>query len=151
MLSMKVKRVNPKSSHCKENFFPLFSFLFLVVSIWEDNVSWICWGNHFLLHVSLAIMLDALNLYSEGSQLFLKKAGKNCYHPVFVLLACLWTLQKTDSPELKHKYLFLRCLFRNHCLIASACYKVYKEPSKKTYAVKRGRKKRKIEFKASLL
>ena len=53
-----VKRVNPKSSHHKNNFY-FFNF----VSIWDDGCLLNLLCNHFMMNVRQIIMLYTLNLY----------------------------------------------------------------------------------------
>ena len=54
-----VKRVNPKSSHCKEKIILFFY----------------C-GNHFMMYISQIIVLYTLNLYSVICQLYQKNWKK---------------------------------------------------------------------------
>ena len=73
---MKVKRVNPKSSHHKEKKVFLFlqfvqTFNFYLYQMMD--VHYIYYGNHFMMYVSQIIMLYTLNLYRAVCQLYLNK------------------------------------------------------------------------------
>ena len=75
----KLLRVNPRSSHHKENFFFLFNF----VSLWDDGCSLMFCGSHFMMYLSQFIMLFTLNLYSAVCQLYLNKPGRKPPPPKF--------------------------------------------------------------------
>lgn len=63
-------RVDSNSFYHKENL-----FFFLLYQYEMMDVNWTNCGNHFTEHVNETIMLCALNLYSDVSQLFLNKIG----------------------------------------------------------------------------
>ena len=69
---LKVKRIDPMSSHCKKGsiFFPFILYL------WNDGCFWIYCGNHFTIYVSQITILYFLNLYSVAYQLYLSKDKK---------------------------------------------------------------------------
>ena len=66
-----IKRIYPKSSHHKENF---FIFLLYLYEMMDVNLTY-C-DNHFTTYVNQIIMLYTLTLYSGICQLFLKKKEK---------------------------------------------------------------------------
>jgi len=72
MLYMETLKSKPiLSPHHKKKFY-FFNF----ASIWGMDSHQIHYGNHFMMHVSLIIMLYALNLYSAICPLYLNKTKK---------------------------------------------------------------------------
>ena len=66
-----VKRVNPKSSHHKENFFSSILYLYEMMDIHQTYCD-----DHFMMFVSHIFMLYTLNLYSAACHLYLNKTGR---------------------------------------------------------------------------
>ena len=68
---MKVKKVNPKSSHNEEN--KVFSFILYLCEMMNIHKTYY---NLFMMYISQIIMLYALNLYSAICQLYLNKTRR---------------------------------------------------------------------------
>ena len=82
MVCLKVKEVNPKSSHHKEKknifFFFVLKNLYKMMNINQIYCDYCdndyC-GNHFTIYASPVIMLYPLSLYGAVYQLYLNKTG----------------------------------------------------------------------------
>lgn len=75
----KWERVNPKSSHYKEEtVFLFFPVLFLLYLYEKMDVSWIYCVNCLTVYMNQITMLYNLNLYSDVYQLLFNKTGRKC-------------------------------------------------------------------------
>lgn len=93
-----VRRLNPQGPSEKEKGgFPFLSFCFYCIYE-KTDVSRTC-GNHFTMYVNPPIWLYTLNLYSDGSQLFFSKTGREYRSSLQdVVWECRWNLLHRVRP-----------------------------------------------------